>query len=99
MSLIDILTNSPHYFYGKSIGTVNENFNFDIRDYRVKRELRIFKNTLTKSVDNKGKTQSRLKQRMIKKYFASKSPKLDKRKPLMRVERYKVGFFSGYEYV
>ena len=31
MSLIDISTNSPHYFYWKSIGTVNENLNFNIR--------------------------------------------------------------------
>ena len=99
MSLIDILTNSPHYFYRKSIETVNENFNFDIRDYRVKRELRVLKNTLTEAADNKGKSQNRLKQRMITKYFASKSPKLDKRKALMRVERYKVDFFSGYEYI
>ena len=87
MSLIDILTNSSHFFYRKSIGTVNENFNFDIRDYRVKRELRVLKNTLTEAVDNKGKGQSRLKQRIITKYFASKSPKLGKRKPLMRVGR------------
>ena len=58
MSLINILTNSPHYFYQKSIGKVNENFNFYIRDYRVKREVRVLKNTLTEAVDNKGKSQS-----------------------------------------
>ena len=28
---IDISTSSPHYFYWKCIGTVNENLNFDIR--------------------------------------------------------------------
>ena len=33
MYLIDISTNSPQYFYWKSIGTVNENLNFDIRGY------------------------------------------------------------------
>ena len=27
----DNSTNSPHYVYGKSIGTVNENLNFDVR--------------------------------------------------------------------
>ena len=31
MSLADISTNSPHYFYLKSIGVVNENLHFDIR--------------------------------------------------------------------
>ena len=36
MREIDISTNSPHYFYWKSIGTVNENLNFDIRVLRVK---------------------------------------------------------------
>ena len=36
MREIDISTNSPHYFYSKSIGTVNENLNFDIRVLRVK---------------------------------------------------------------
>ena len=30
MSVIDISTNSPNYFYWKSIGTVNENLNYDI---------------------------------------------------------------------
>ena len=34
MSLIDISTNSPYYFYWKSIGTVNENLNFSVQ--RVK---------------------------------------------------------------
>ena len=58
MSLINILTNSPHYFYQKGIGTVNENSNFYIRDYRVKREVRVLKNILTEAVDNKGKSQS-----------------------------------------
>ena len=58
MSLINILANSPHYFYQKSIGTVNENFNFYIRDYMVKREVRVLENTLTEAVDNKGKSQS-----------------------------------------
>ena len=36
MSLIDISTNSPNYFYWKSIGMVNENLNFDIKVERVK---------------------------------------------------------------
>ena len=36
MREIDISTNSPHYFYSKSVGTVNENLNFDIRVLRVK---------------------------------------------------------------
>ena len=35
MSLTDIWTNSPYYFYWKSIGTVNENLNFDFRVQRV----------------------------------------------------------------
>ena len=30
---------SPHYFYWKSIGTVNENLNFDIRVSRVKSSM------------------------------------------------------------
>ena len=30
MNLIDTSTTSPHYFYWKRIGTI-ENFNFDIR--------------------------------------------------------------------
>ena len=63
MSLIDISTNAPDYLYWKSIGTTNENFNFDIRDYRVKRELRVLKNTLTDAVDKKGKSQGRLQQK------------------------------------
>ena len=37
MNLVDTLTTSPHYFQGKSIGTTNENWNFDITDYRVKK--------------------------------------------------------------
>ena len=36
MSEIDISTNSPLYFYWKSIGTLNENLNFDIRVLRLK---------------------------------------------------------------
>ena len=36
MSLIDTSTNSPRYFYWKSIGTVNENLNFDLTAQRVK---------------------------------------------------------------
>ena len=35
MSVIDISRNSPHYFYRKSIGTVNENLNCDIRVEKV----------------------------------------------------------------
>ena len=31
MNLIDISTNSPHYFYWKRIGITNENLNFDVR--------------------------------------------------------------------
>ena len=31
MSLIDISTISPHHFYRKSIGTISENLNFDIK--------------------------------------------------------------------
>jgi len=31
MSPTDNSTNSPHHFYGKSIGTANENLNFDIK--------------------------------------------------------------------
>ena len=38
MILIDISTNSPHYFYWKSIGTVNENLNFYIRALMIKTE-------------------------------------------------------------
>ena len=38
MSLTDISTNSPHYFYWKSIGTVNGNLNFDIRVWNVNRQ-------------------------------------------------------------
>ena len=37
MNSVDTLTTSPHYFQGKSIGTTNENWNFDITDYRVKK--------------------------------------------------------------
>ena len=29
--IIDILTNSPHFFYGKLIRAQNENLNFDVR--------------------------------------------------------------------
>ena len=35
MNVLDILATSPHYFYSKWIGTTNENFNFDLRVYRV----------------------------------------------------------------
>jgi len=28
---IDTSTNSPHFFYGKRIGTTNENLNFNVR--------------------------------------------------------------------
>ena len=35
MSLIDISANSSHYLYWKSIGTVNEDLNFDFRVQRV----------------------------------------------------------------
>ena len=35
--IIDNLTNSLHYLYWKSLGTVNENPNFDIRVKRIKK--------------------------------------------------------------
>ena len=45
MYFLDILSNSPHYFYSKGIGATKENFNFDLRVERVK-TLRLIKKPL-----------------------------------------------------
>ena len=33
MNLLDILTNSPHYFYRKCVGVTNENFYLRVKQF------------------------------------------------------------------